>query len=111
MFLFRISLAAITACISLVSLQATAQQDFSSVEITTTRLSDNIYMLVGAGGNIGISVGDDGVFMIDDQFAPLSKKISKAIADVTDQPVTYLLNTHWHGDHTGGNENFGDGGA
>ena len=68
-------------------------------------------MLMGRGGNIGLSVGDDGAFLIDDQFAPLTAKILAAVAAVTDQPVRWVLNTHWHGDHTGGNENLGTAGA
>jgi len=90
---------------------ALAQRDFSSVEITTTEVSDGIYMLEGAGGNIGLSVGDNGAFVIDDQFAPLSEKIMAAIRSVTDKPVEFVLNTHHHGDHTGGNEAFGEAGA
>ena len=66
---------------------------------------------MGQGGNIGLSVGDDGAFLIDDQFAPLTDKILAAVAEVTDQPVRWVLNTHWHGDHTGGNENLGVAGA
>ena len=88
-----------------------AQQDFSAVEIQTTELAPGIYMLVGAGGNLGLSVGDDGAFLIDDQFAPLSGKIMAAVAELTDAPVEFLANTHWHGDHTGGNEAFGNAGA
>ena len=88
-----------------------AQQDFSAVEIQTTELAPGIYMLVGAGGNLGLSVGDDGAFLIDDQFAPLSDKIMAAVAELTDAPVEFLANTHWHGDHTGGNEAFGNAGA
>ena len=88
-----------------------AQQDFSAVEIETIQVSGNVYMLVGAGGNIGLSVGDDGAFVIDDQFAPLSEKILAAIAAVTDADVKFLVNTHFHGDHTGGNEAFGAAGA
>jgi glyoxylase-like metal-dependent hydrolase (beta-lactamase superfamily II) len=89
--------------------QATAQtQDFSQVEIKTTPLRDNIYMLEGEGGNIGLFVGEDGTFLIDDQFAPLTDKIKAAIAEVTDEPVKFLINTHWHFDHTGGNENLGN---
>lgn len=88
-----------------------AQRDFSDVEITTTKLVDGVYMLQGAGGNIGLSTGDDGAFVIDDQFAPLSDKILAAIEGVTDDDVKFLINTHWHGDHTGGNEAFGKGGA
>lgn len=86
-------------------------QDWDAVEIKTEKLSDNIYVLFGRGGNIGLCVGDDGVFMIDDQYAPLSDKILAAISEITDKPVRFLLNTHWHGDHTGGNENFGNKGA
>jgi len=88
-----------------------AQDRFAKVEIKTEKLTDNMYVLFGAGGNIGILVGEDGVIMIDDQFAPLSEKISTAIAKISDQPIKYLLNTHWHGDHSGGNENFAKKGA
>lgn len=88
-----------------------AQNNFENVEITTTEVADGIYMLAGAGGNIGLSTGADGAFLIDDQFAPLSDKIKTAIAAVTDDPVEFLVNTHWHGDHTGGNEAFGESGA
>ncbi|MCH8912989.1 MAG: MBL fold metallo-hydrolase [Planctomycetes bacterium] len=88
-----------------------AQQDFSTIEIETVPVADGVYMLVGAGGNIGLSVGDDGAFVIDDQFAPLSEKILAAIAAVTDADVKFLVNTHFHGDHTGGNEAFGAAGA
>jgi len=94
-----------------VAMPVIAQQDFTKVEIKTTQVADNVYMLQGAGGNIGVSVGDDGVFIIDDQFAPLSEKILAAIAELSDQPVSYVVNTHWHGDHTGGNENMGAAGA
>ncbi len=88
-----------------------AQRDFSKVEIKAEKLSDQIYVLFGSGGNIGVCVGPEGVLMIDDQFAPLSEKIVTAIKDLSDHPVKYLLNTHWHGDHTGGNENFAKKGA
>lgn len=88
-----------------------AQNDFADVQIQTTELSEGLYMMVGAGGNLGLSVGEDGAFLIDDQFAPLSDKIMAAIAEVTDGDVEFLLNTHWHGDHTGGNEAFGNAGA
>ena len=86
-------------------------QDFSKVEITTEKLNHNTYMLVGAGGNIGLSVGEDAVFVIDDQFAPMAPKIKAAIARITPKPVQFLLNTHFHFDHTGGNEAFGKDGA
>jgi cyclase len=86
-------------------------QDFSKVEIEATKVTDTVYMLTGSGGNLGLSVGEDAVFLIDDQFAPLTPKITAAIAKLTRQPVKFLLNTHWHYDHTGGNENFGKAGA
>ncbi|GJL93605.1 MAG: cyclase [Hyphococcus sp.] len=90
---------------------ALAQRDYSNVEIKTTQVTDDIYMLEGAGGNIGLSIGDDGAFVIDDQFAPLSDKIAAAISALTDKPVEFVLNTHHHGDHTGGNEALGKSGA
>lgn len=86
-------------------------QGFDDVEIVTQQLTDGVYMLVGRGGNIGVSVGDDGVFVIDDQFAPLTDKILAAIAAITSESVRFVFNTHWHGDHTGGNENMGRAGA
>jgi cyclase len=88
-----------------------AQQDFSKVEIKAEKLSDTVYMLTGAGGNMGLSVGADAVFLIDDQFAPLAPKIKAAIARLTPKPVQWLLNTHFHFDHTGGNEAFGGDGS
>lgn len=88
-----------------------AQGRFDKVEITIERVTDHIYMLQGAGGNIGISTGDNGVFMVDDQFAPLSDKIMAAIKTISDQPVKFLVNTHFHGDHAGGNANFEAAGA
>jgi cyclase len=90
---------------------AAAQQDFSKVEIKPTKLADGLYMLTGAGGNIGLSVGEDAVFLVDDQYAPLTERIKAAIAAITDKPVRFVLNTHWHFDHTGGNENLGQAGA
>jgi len=93
------------------ALPALAQQDFSKVEIRTEKLSDTVYMLTGAGGNLGLSVGEDAVFLVDDQFAPLTPKIEAAIAKITAKPVKFVLNTHWHFDHTGGNENLGKAGA
>jgi glyoxylase-like metal-dependent hydrolase (beta-lactamase superfamily II) len=86
-------------------------QDFSKVEIKTTKLGDTAYMMEGAGGNLGLSIGEDAVFLIDDQFAPLTEKISAAIAKLTAKPVKFILNTHWHYDHTGGNENLGKSGG
>lgn len=81
-------------------------QRFDDVTIETIQVSDHVYMLIGAGGNIGVSIGDDGVFIIDDQFAPLTEKINAAIKKLSDKELTYLVNTHHHGDHTGGNENM-----
>jgi glyoxylase-like metal-dependent hydrolase (beta-lactamase superfamily II) len=86
-------------------------QNPKEVTIKTTQLSGNVYMLVGQGGNIGISVGDDGVFVIDDQFAPLTPKILEAIKKLSDKPINFLVNTHYHGDHTGGNVNMAKVGA
>jgi glyoxylase-like metal-dependent hydrolase (beta-lactamase superfamily II) len=96
-----------------VSVRAQGQTppDFSKVEIKTTKLGTNFYTLEGLGGTTGVLVGPDGVFMVDDQFAPLSGKMIAAIKQVSDQPVRFLVNTHVHGDHTGGNENFGKMGA
>jgi glyoxylase-like metal-dependent hydrolase (beta-lactamase superfamily II) len=88
-----------------------AQQDFSQVEITTTKVAEGLYILEGAGGNIGLSAGEDGVFLIDDQYAPLTDKIVAAVRQIDDGPIRFVLNTHWHSDHTGGNENLGNGGA
>src|SRR5205809_7866027 len=81
---------------------ALAQQDFSKVEIKVTKVSGHVFMLEGSGGNIGASVGDDGIVIVDDQFAPLAPKIRAALKNLTDKPVKYVLNTHFHGDHTGG---------
>ena len=100
-----------TALIFLIPLGAWAQQDFSKVEIVVQKLSATTYMLEGAGGNLGLSIGDDAVFLIDDQFAPLTPKIQEAIAKLTPNPVKFVINTHWHFDHTGGNENLGKAGA
>lgn len=90
---------------------AAAQQSFDDVQIKTTDLGRGLYLLEGRGGNIGVSTGPDGVVLIDDQFAPLTPKIEAAIRAISDRPIRFVLNTHWHGDHTGGNENLGKGGA
>ena len=96
----------------LVGAGAHSQEDsFAGVVIKTEQVTPGIYMLVGEGGNIGVSVGEDGVFMIDDQYAPLTDRITAAIASLSDQPIRFLINTHWHGDHTGGNENLGNRGV
>lgn len=93
------------------SLCPAVAQDMDEVEITTHPVADNVFMLTGRGGNIGLVVTENGAFLIDDQYAPLTAKIKAAVAEVTDQPVKFVLNTHWHGDHTGGNENLADGGS
>jgi len=85
--------------------------DFSKVEIKTTDLGDNVYMLEGQGGNITVAVANDGIIMVDGQFAPLHDKIKAAIAVISNLPIKYLINTHFHGDHTGGNESFAKDGA
>lgn len=90
---------------------AFAQQNFDKVEIKTQKLNDTTYMLIGAGGNMGLSVGEDAVFLIDDQYAPLTPKIEAAIRALTPKPVKFMINTHWHGDHAGGNVNMGKAGA
>ena len=84
---------------------------FDSVQIKTIKITDKIYMLEGDGGNIGVLVGKDGIVIIDDQFAPLSEKIKTALKAINDKPVRFVINTHFHGDHVGGNENFGGQGA
>jgi cyclase len=81
--------------------------DFSKVEIKVEKVSGTVYMLTGAGGNIGVSVGDDGIVVVDDQFAPLAPKIIQALNGITSKPIKFIINTHYHGDHTGGNEIFG----
>jgi glyoxylase-like metal-dependent hydrolase (beta-lactamase superfamily II) len=91
----------------LFAVSARAQTDFSKVEIKATKVAGNVYMLEGSGGNIGVSVGDDGLLIVDDQFAPLADKIRAALKGLADKKLRFILNTHWHGDHTGGNVAFG----
>ena len=89
------------------SLAAAQNQDFSKVQIKVTKVAGNVYMLEsGDAGNIGASVGDDGIVIVDDQYAPLADKIQAALKSVTDKPVRFVINTHYHGDHTGGNAYF-----
>jgi glyoxylase-like metal-dependent hydrolase (beta-lactamase superfamily II) len=90
---------------------AAAQQDFSKVEVKVERIAPGVAVLFGAGGNIGLSYGEDGNVIIDDQFAPLVPKIEAAVKTVDPDPIRFVINTHWHGDHTGGNERFGEAGA
>ncbi len=87
---------------------ASGQRDFSQVKITTTHVAGNVYMLEGAGGNMAVSVGADGILMVDDQFAELAPRIEAALAQISKGDLKFLLNTHYHGDHTGGNPSFGD---
>jgi len=87
------------------------QRNFDAVQIKTTQVASGIYMLEGEGGNIGVAAGKDGVFLIDDQFAPLTPKIVAAVKAISDKPIRFLMNTHWHGDHVGGNENLGKAGV
>jgi cyclase len=101
----------VTLPVAAIQLSAQAAPDYSKVEIKTTKLADNFYTLEGQGGTIGILVGPDGVLMVDGEFAPLSQKIMAAIRQVSNQPLRFLINTHVHGDHTGGNENFAKMGA
>jgi len=101
----------IAATASLAVCAALAQQDFSKVEIKATQLGPTTWMLTGAGGNLGVSAGDDATFLIDDQYAPLTERITAAIAKISPKPVKFVVNTHWHGDHTGGNENLGKAGV
>jgi glyoxylase-like metal-dependent hydrolase (beta-lactamase superfamily II) len=98
--------AALAISAAIFAARADAQQNFDDVDIHTLQVRDNIYMLVGQGGNITVQVGDDGVFIVDTQFAPLSGKIVAAIAELSDLPIRYIVDTHYHGDHIGGNENL-----
>lgn len=106
----KTAISAIVLSLSLTA-PAVAQQDMSKVEIKTQQLAPGVAVLFGAGGNIGVSYGEDGTVLIDDQFAPLTGKIQKAVSDLGATPVKFLVNTHWHGDHSGGNENLGKAGA
>jgi len=96
---------AILACLAAGACFA-QDRDFSKVEIKVTKVGGSVYMLQGAGGNIGASVGEDGIVVVDDQYAPLAEKIQAALKGITDKPVRFIINTHYHQDHTGGNEFF-----
>ena len=100
------------AALAATALFAQAQTDYSKIQIKANKLADNLYTLDGAGGTIGVLTGPEGVFMVDSQFAPLSEKIAATIKQISGgQPIRFLINTHVHGDHTGGDENFGKMGA
>lgn len=88
-----------------------AQQDFSKVQITTEHVKGNLYMLKGSGGNIGVLVGERGIMMVDNQYAPLAEKIQTAIKEIKDVPIQFVINTHLHGDHAGGNIPFTESGS
>src|SRR5438270_8907580 len=116
--MLRLALAAVAAMITSAALAQTSTQpppppliDWEKTQINTTDLRHNTYRLEGQGGNITIAVGTDGIIMVDSQYAPLSDKIKAAIKAISPLPVKYLINTHFHGDHTGGNANFAKDGA
>jgi len=100
------------AAATALAISAAAQgPDFEKVQIKTEKVAEGIWVLAGAGGNIGVSAGADGVFLIDDEWAPLTPKVKAAIAALSDRPLRFILNTHWHPDHTGGNKDLGEAGA
>ncbi|MGC2331215.1 MAG: MBL fold metallo-hydrolase [Candidatus Acidiferrales bacterium] len=115
LFLLVVALIALAAAPLLVPGPALAQQpqDFSKVEIKVAKVSGNVYMLEGAGGNIAASLGDDGILIVDSEYAPLAGKIEAALKGIgiTDKPVRFVVNTHYHGDHTNGNAAFAAAGA
>jgi glyoxylase-like metal-dependent hydrolase (beta-lactamase superfamily II) len=98
---------AILIFVFLAATASAADTDYSKIEIKATKVAGNVYMLQGAGGNIGVCAGDDGIVIVDDQFAPLASKIKAALQGITDKPLKFVINTHFHGDHTGGNAEFG----
>ena len=104
-------IALVAACLCAAQLAAQAQQDFSTVKIVTTKISDSLYALDGQGGRMGVQIGPDGIFVVDTQFAPLSDRLVAAIRQISPAPIRFVVNTHVHGDHTGGNENFAKLGA
>ena len=104
-------LTAILAAIGVGELVRTQGTDFSKAEVKTEKLADGLFMLEGEGGNIGVSSGTDGMLLVDDQYAPMTGKVLAALKALGPQPVRFVLNTYWHEDHTGGNENFGKAGA
>jgi len=102
----KLSLLLLAAGVLAGGLTAAQDQDFSKVQMKVSKVAGNVYMIEGAGGNIGASVGDDGIIIVDDQYAPLAEKIQAALKGITDKPVRFIINTHYHPDHTGGNAYF-----
>lgn len=107
----RFLIHALAVALALAVPAAAQPPDFSQVEIKAEKVAEGLYMLTGRGGNIGLSVGRNGSFVVDDQYAPLTEKILAAVKAITPDPVRFVVNTHWHGDHTGGNESMGKAGA
>jgi cyclase len=103
--------ALLLSCIFILRCSSLFAQNFDTVQIKSTKITESIYMLEGSGGNIGVLAGKDGIILIDDQFAPLTEKIKKALSQIGNQPIRFVINTHFHFDHTGGNENLGGEGA
>ena len=99
----------VICCLLFIPAWLSAQEE--KVEYEVTQLSDTVYMLKGAGGNIGVSAGSDGVYLIDDQLTPFTDQLLAALNGIADSPVRFVINTHYHGDHVGGNEVMGKGGA
>ncbi|HEU4747739.1 MAG TPA: MBL fold metallo-hydrolase [Gemmatimonadaceae bacterium] len=111
-FFLRRTLNVMTTALALLPLSRLhAQPDLSQVQVKVVPVAPGVYMLEGGGGNIGLSVGDDDAFLIDDQYAPMTAKVKAAVATVTSKPVRFVVNTHWHNDHTGGNEAMAGSGA
>jgi cyclase len=100
----KLTLSLLIAALSIAT--AAQDHDFSKVEIKVQKVAGSVYMLQGAGGNIGASIGEDGIVIVDDEYAPLAEKIQAALKGITDKPVRFIINTHYHGDHTGGNAIF-----
>lgn len=101
------SMIALSISVPAIIVPAFSQDRFDKVQITTIKVREDLYMLMGEGGNLGVSIGEDGVFLIDDQYAPLTDKILAAIRELSTDDIHFVFNTHFHGDHTGGNENLG----
>ena len=108
MYYGRINISYFAILLFTVSIAFGQDPDFDKVQIKAVKAAGNIHMLMGSGGNIGVCVGNDGVFLVDDQFAPLTEKIKAAIGKISDKDIRFVINTHWHFDHVGGNENMGE---